>query len=108
MLFSTIFSALLMCGLGTSAALDLNTDSARLPSKSLLKWTRPAATPQLKYAFTAKVDWDLNNVCNCGRYIVARTLTIAAEPHDRNASWNTDQFLESRVLYPFETCYDTR
>ncbi|KAH6638470.1 hypothetical protein C7974DRAFT_411884 [Boeremia exigua] len=61
MLFSIIASALLMCGHGVFAAPDRNTLSVNRPSKPLLRYTGPVTPPQLKYAFTAKVDWDLDN-----------------------------------------------
>ncbi|KAL8860953.1 MAG: hypothetical protein Q9178_002708 [Gyalolechia marmorata] len=60
MRFAVISSALLACGLGVFAA-----PSAARPSKpsnpGLESAGAPETPPQLKYAFTAKIDWDLNN-----------------------------------------------
>ncbi|UPX10332.1 uncharacterized protein EKO05_0000998 [Ascochyta rabiei] len=61
MLFSTITWALFACGLGVSAASNSNESSPIVPSKPGLEYFNPLSTPQLKLAFTAKIDWDLNN-----------------------------------------------
>ncbi|KAF9693275.1 hypothetical protein EKO04_008948 [Ascochyta lentis] len=61
MLFSTITTALLFCTLGVSATSSPNASFAAVPSKPGLQYTGPLSTPQLKLAFTAKIDWDLNN-----------------------------------------------
>ncbi|KAL8766630.1 MAG: hypothetical protein Q9209_006647 [Squamulea sp. 1 TL-2023] len=63
MRFAVIYSALLACGLGVFAA----PSAARLSKPSnpgLESAGAPETPPQLKYAFTAKIDWDLNNVSN--------------------------------------------
>lgn len=63
MRFAVISLALLACGLGVFAA----PSAARLskPSSPVLESAgAPETPPQLKYAFTAKIDWDLNNVSN--------------------------------------------
>ncbi|KAI4257690.1 MAG: hypothetical protein L6R42_005499, partial [Xanthoria sp. 1 TBL-2021] len=61
MRFAVISSALLACGLGVFAA----PSAARLSKPSnpgLESAGAPETPPQLKYAFTAKIDWDLNNL----------------------------------------------
>lgn len=63
MRFAVISSALLACGLGVFAA----PSAARLSKPSnpgLESAGAPETPPLLKYAFTAKIDWDLNNVSN--------------------------------------------
>ncbi|KAJ4355168.1 hypothetical protein N0V95_003191 [Ascochyta clinopodiicola] len=62
MFFSTITWVLFVCGLGAFAVPTSNESAPIVPSKPGLEYTGPLSTPQLKLAFTAKIDWDLNNV----------------------------------------------
>ncbi len=61
MRFAVISSALLACGLGVFAAPSATRLSKPL-NPGLESAGAPETPPQLKYAFTAKIDWDLNNV----------------------------------------------
>ncbi|KAK7699947.1 hypothetical protein SLS57_012258 [Botryosphaeria dothidea] len=63
MIFSTIAPALLVWGLGVFAAPTADLSTLSTPSKHSLQWAGPASPlPQLKPAFTATIDWDLDNV----------------------------------------------
>ncbi|KAF4311841.1 hypothetical protein GTA08_BOTSDO12601 [Botryosphaeria dothidea] len=62
MIFSTIAPALLVWGLGVFAAPTADLSTLSTPSKHSLQWAGPASpVPQLKPAFTATIDWDLDN-----------------------------------------------
>ncbi|KAF2128859.1 hypothetical protein P153DRAFT_386061 [Dothidotthia symphoricarpi CBS 119687] len=61
--FSTVVSAVFICGRGISlATFTANSSTLSTPSKPGLEWTRSSSTiPLLTPAFMAKIDWDLNN-----------------------------------------------
>ncbi|KAF2260124.1 hypothetical protein CC78DRAFT_555744 [Lojkania enalia] len=62
MLFAAIASVLLAIRLGVSAAPTASPAPLSTTTHPNLQWTGPpSAIPQLKPAFTAKIDWDLNN-----------------------------------------------
>ncbi|KAL8883081.1 MAG: hypothetical protein Q9198_000004 [Flavoplaca austrocitrina] len=76
--FAVISSALLACGLGVFAA----PSAARVSKPSnpgLESAGAPETPPQLKYAFTAKIEWDLNNV--------SRNHTIYTPSGRRTSFW---------------------
>lgn len=66
-----LYAALAFLALGatsvTAAPYRATNLTLSKPSKPLLNFHQPLpATPKLKYAFTAKIDWDLDNVSGHG------------------------------------------
>ncbi|KJK78115.1 hypothetical protein H634G_06287 [Metarhizium anisopliae BRIP 53293] len=61
MKLSAIISSLLVCGLGASAVPPTTAFPLKTPSRPLLQWTLPPVVPQMRPAFQAKIDWDLDN-----------------------------------------------
>ncbi|KAL1633271.1 hypothetical protein SLS58_011160 [Diplodia intermedia] len=62
MLFSIVGPILLACGLGAFAAPTPDTSPLSTPSKQSLEWAEASLPlPELRAAFTATIDWDLDN-----------------------------------------------
>ncbi|KAG8413154.1 hypothetical protein J3459_015721 [Metarhizium acridum] len=61
MKLSAIILSLVFCGLGASAVPATSRSPMKTSSRPLLQWTPPSLIPQMRSAFQAKIDWDLDN-----------------------------------------------